>query len=199
MLIFWNFLALFPFSHWSRPSLSMLLGSLFCWILIPFPEVSLLCGVLSWKRACLIVLRVHRGLDCSWLFSSFYSGSFAHTPKLRGPIAVCFSCNSQIGPLSFPMNSFGGSPVLRFFRHYPTDSLFCLLSRLILWKSMPVASFPQPCLYFEIMGVLYQLVLLYFLDLFSSCSIWFMWGIGDSENHGFMAAIFPECLPVLLF
>lgn len=202
MLIFWTFLALFPFSHWSPPSLSVLLGSLFCWILIPFPEVSLLCGVLSWKRACLKVLRVHRGPDCSWLFSSLYSGSFAHTPKLRGPIAACFSCNSQIGPLSFPMNSFGyfgGSPVLRFFRHYPTDSLYCLLSRLIPWKSMPVADFRQPCLYSEIIGVLYHLVLLYFLDLFSSCSIWFMWGIRDNENHAVMAAIsrMPPSAPIL--
>lgn len=63
---------------------------------------------------------------------------------------------------------------------------------------MAVASFPPPCLYFKIVGILYHLVLLHFLDLFSS-SIWFMWGFGDSENHAFTAAIFPECLPMLLF
>lgn len=50
---------------------------------------------------------------------------------------------------------------------------------------MAVVSFPPPCLYFEIVGILCHLVLLHFLDLFSSCFIWFMWGFGDSENHAF--------------
>lgn len=60
-------------------------------------------------------------------------------------------------------------------------------------KSVAVADFHPlaPRLYFEIVGILYHLVLLYFLDLFSSCSIWFMWGFGDSENYAFTATIFP--------